>query len=65
MRPITMKAEQREELLSTLKTRFEKNMNRHAGLEWAQIQAKLETNPEKLWSPKEMERTGGKPNRWT
>jgi len=54
--------EQREELLRTLKARFEKNMNRHAGLEWAKVQAKLEANPEKLWSLNEMERTGGEPD---
>jgi hypothetical protein len=53
---------QREELLSTLKARFEKNMNRHKGLEWAQVQAKLEASPEKLWSLNEMERTGGEPD---
>ena len=54
--------EQREELLRTLKARFEKNMNRHEGLEWAEVQAKLEANPEKLWSLNEMERTGGEPD---
>ncbi len=54
--------EQREELLSALKARFEKNMNRHKGLEWAKIQAKLEGNTEKLWSLNEMERTGGEPD---
>ena len=53
---------QSEELLSTLKARFEKNMNRHKGLEWAKVQARLETNPEKLWSLNEMERTGGEPD---
>ena len=53
---------QREELLSTLKARFEKNMNRHKGLEWAKVQAKLEANAEKLWSLNEMERTGGEPD---
>jgi hypothetical protein len=52
----------REELLSTLKARFEKNVNRHKGLEWAAIQAKLEANTEKLWSLNEMERTGGEPD---
>jgi uncharacterized protein DUF4256 len=57
-----MKAEQREELLRTLKARFEKNMNRHKGLEWAKVQAKLEANTEKLWSLNEMERTGGEPD---
>lgn len=54
--------EQREELLRALKARFEKNMNRHNGLEWAEVQAKLEANPEKLWSLHEMERTGGEPD---
>jgi hypothetical protein len=54
--------EQREEIVSTLKTRFEKNMNRHQGLKWAEVQAKLETHPEKLWSLNEMERTGGEPD---
>ena len=53
---------QREELLKALKARFEKNMNRHKGLEWAKVQAKLEANPEKLWSLSEMERTGGEPD---
>jgi hypothetical protein len=54
--------EQSEELIRALKTRFEKNMNRHKGLEWAKLQAKLETNTEKLWSLNEMERTGGEPD---
>lgn len=54
--------EQREELLRALKARFEKNMNRHEGLEWAKVKAKLEANPEKLWSLSEMERTGGEPD---
>ncbi len=54
--------EQREELLRALKARFEKNMNRHKGLEWAKVQAKLEANTEKLWSLTEMERTGGEPD---
>lgn len=54
--------EQREELLGTLKSRFEKNMSRHNGLEWANVQAKLEANVEKLWSLNEMERTGGEPD---
>jgi hypothetical protein len=57
-----MKAEQHEELLRTLGARFEKNMNRHKGLEWAKVQAKLEANTEKLWSLSEMERTGGEPD---
>jgi hypothetical protein len=54
--------EQREELLTALQSRFERNMNRHQGLEWAQVQARLEANPEKLWSLHEMERTGGEPD---
>ena len=54
--------EQREELLRTLKVRFEKNMHRHKGLEWAKVQARLEANTEKLWSLHEMERTGGEPD---
>ncbi|MGC5326264.1 DUF4256 domain-containing protein [Brevibacillus sp. SYSU BS000544] len=54
--------EQREELLGTLKARFEKNMNRHQGLEWANVQAKLEANTEKLWSLYEMEKTSGEPD---
>lgn len=57
-----LSSEQREELLATLKSRFERNMNRHEGLEWTKIQAKLEANPEKLWSLNEMERTGGEPD---
>ncbi len=54
--------EQREELLSTLKIRFDKNMNRHSDLQWAKVQAKLEDAPEKLWSLNEMEGTGGEPD---
>ena len=54
--------EQREELLGALKARFEKNMNRHKSLEWANVKAKLEAHPEKLWSLNEMERTGGEPD---
>jgi len=54
--------EQHEEILRTLKARFEKNMNRHKGLEWAKVQAKLEANTEKLWSLNEMEKTGGEPD---
>lgn len=53
---------QREGLLKTLKARFEKNMSRHKGLEWVKVQARLEANPEKLWSLGEMERTGGEPD---
>lgn len=54
--------EQHEGLLRALKARFEKNMHRHQGLEWAPVQTKLEINPEKLWSLGEMERTGGEPD---
>ena len=57
-----LSSEQRDELLKALKTRFEKNMNRHKGVEWAKVQAKLEANAEKLWSLNEMERTGGEPD---
>ncbi len=57
-----LNAKQREELLKSLKTRFEKNMNRHKGLEWTKVQAKLEAKTEKLWSLHEMERTGGEPD---
>ena len=53
---------QREELLKALKARFEKNVSRHQGLVWAKVQARLEANPEKLWSLQEMERTGGEPD---
>src|ERR1044072_526416 len=51
-----------EELLTTLKARFEKNMKRHKGVEWAKVQAKLEAGAKKLWSLNEMERTGGEPD---
>lgn len=54
--------EQQEELLSAVKARFEKNMSRHKGLEWAKVQAKLKSDTEKLWSLNEMERTGGEPD---
>jgi hypothetical protein len=54
--------DQRERLLRTLKARFEKNMNRHKGLEWAKVHAKLEAHAERLWSLSEMERTGGEPD---
>jgi hypothetical protein len=54
--------EQRKELLSLLKGRFEKNMNRHKGLQWAKVEVNLEANTEKLWSLNEMERTGGEPD---
>lgn len=55
-------SEQREELISTLKVRFEKNMNRHKGLDWTKIQTKLDANIEKLWCLNEMERTYGEPD---
>lgn len=54
--------QQIEELLSKLKTRFEKNSRRHKGVEWSKVQARLEANPEKLWSLNEMEKTGGEPD---
>ncbi len=54
--------EQREKLLKELKNRFEKNMTRHKGIEWAKVQTRLEANTEKLWSLNEMERTGGEPD---
>jgi len=57
-----LSTEQREELLKTLKERFEKNMSRHKDLEWGKVQAKLEANPEKLWSLDDMEVTGGEPD---
>lgn len=53
---------QQQELISILKKRFEKNMNRHEGLAWAKVQAKLETSPKKLWILNEMEVTGGEPD---
>jgi hypothetical protein len=59
---ITLSKKQREELLRTLQDRFEKNMNRHKGLAWAQVQARLEADAQKLWSLHEMERTGGEPD---
>ncbi len=60
--PQELSPEQREELLRALQARFEKNMNRHPGLEWTQVQAKLDAQPEILWSLYEMERTGGEPD---
>jgi hypothetical protein len=57
-----LSSEQREGLLRALKARFEKNLNRHKGLEWAKVQAKLTASPEKLWSLNEMERIGGEPD---
>lgn len=61
-RNMELSLEQREELLRTLKARFEKNMNRHKDLEWAKVQARLEARTEKLWSLNEMEVTGGEPD---
>jgi len=57
-----LSSDQRSELLKVLKTRFEKNMKRHKGLDWTKVQAKLEANPEKLWSLDDMELTGGEPD---
>ena len=57
-----LSSKQREDLLKALKSRFEKNMNRHKGLDWPKVQSRLEANPEKLWSLSEMERTGGEPD---
>ena len=57
-----LSAAERDELLKALKARFEKNMNRHKGLDWAEVQARLEDNTKKLWSLNEMERTGGEPD---
>ncbi|HEU4983648.1 MAG TPA: DUF4256 domain-containing protein [Acidobacteriaceae bacterium] len=58
----TLSEEQREELLVILKARFEENKGRHKGLEWAKVRARLEANPEKLWSLSEMEKSGGEPD---
>ena len=57
-----LSTEQRKELLSVLKARFEKNMNRHKGIEWAKVQARLDANTEKLWSLNAMQETGGEPD---
>jgi hypothetical protein len=57
-----LSSQRQAELLRVLQSRFEKNVNRHKGIEWAKVQAKLEANPEKLWSLGEMERTGGEPD---
>jgi Protein of unknown function (DUF4256) len=62
MNPKELAPKQRDELIRTLKVRFDKNMNRHTGLQWAKVQAKMEANAEKLWSLNEMERTGGEPD---
>ena len=59
---VTLSKKQREEILTALQARFEKNLNRHQGLAWAPVQAKLEAHAEKLWSLHEMERTGGEPD---
>lgn len=58
----TLDAAQRGVLIASLKLRFEKHMPRHAGLDWARVQARLETSPEKLWSLHQMESTGGEPD---
>ena len=58
----SLSPKQHEELLTVLKARFEKNLSRHKGQDWAKVQARLEANPEKLWSVNEMERTGGEPD---
>lgn len=57
-----LSAKDRDALLGTLKTRFEKNRNRHKDLEWAKVQSKLNANPDKLWALNEMEKTGGEPD---
>ena len=57
-----LSSKQRDELLKALKARFEKNMKHHQGLEWAKVQAKLQSSTEKLWSLNEMEKTGGEPD---
>lgn len=58
----TLSPKQGQELIATLEARFEKNMNRHKGLEWAKVKARLAANPDKLWSLHEMEKTGGEPD---
>ena len=58
----TLSPKESDKLLSALKARFEKSMNRHKGLDWVKVQTKLESKPEKLWSLSEMERTGGEPD---
>ena len=58
----TLTKNQRQEILGTLKTRFEKNMYRHKGIAWDKVQAKLEANADKLWSLQQMESTGGEPD---
>lgn len=59
---VTLSPDQCEELIRTLKIRFEKNMNRHPGMDWQKVKEKLESSEEKLWSLNEMERTGGEPD---
>lgn len=59
---MTLSAVEREDILETLKSRFEANKSRHKGLKWSSIQARLEDQPQKLWSLSEMERTGGEPD---
>ena len=58
----SLSSEQQRELLQTLKARFEKNKNRHKGINWNEVQARLEAKPEKLWSLDDMETTGGEPD---
>src|SRR6478672_11520619 len=62
LKPKKFSPQQRAKLLRTLKTRFEKNINRHKGIAWAEVQARLEGNVKKLWSLNEMETTGGEPD---
>jgi hypothetical protein len=62
MQNVTLSKKHRDEILKALQARFEKNMDRHIGVDWAKVQAKLEANAEKLWSLSEMERTGGEPD---
>jgi len=59
---IELSTSEKDELLKTLKMRFEKNANRHKGMEWTKVQAKIQANPEKIWSLNEMEMTGGEPD---
>ena len=62
MAPTALSERQRQEILQTLKARFDNNMNRHKGFKWAEVQARLASHAEKLWSLSEMERTGGEPD---
>src|SRR3954449_601664 len=62
MAKVTLSKQQREEILKTLKARFEQNKDRHQGLKWAEVQARLEADAQKVWSLNEMERTGGEPD---